>query len=150
MTLLIESIKSPLFERRTPDNIPAQAIAWLNDTKRQTLPVDMQACIKNCASKNIHIYTIESGGELCACFCLLFNELPYGRVMNLVRLAGKNVSAWKDGLVKFLESTAVKEGCVDFVMMGPLAWKKLFPMLQLSTCVFKKPFNLTSKNKTIE
>ena len=41
-------------------------------------------------------------------------------------------------LVDFLFDIAKQNQCTDFTMLGPLAWKRIFPELILSGCVYTR------------
>lgn len=136
------------FERHRPDNIPELAKNWLYAASKRTGISFLNAdeYIKNCDKKEIHIYTITDRDALKACFCVVFHL--DGKIMSLVLLGGEDVKSWRDEFVEFLFATAKKNGAVQFTMMGPLAWGKLFPELKLMSCVFG--INLTNEKETVE
>lgn len=89
------------------------------------------------------------GDDLLGGFCLTLRETP--RVLTMLLLGGKDLHLWRDDLVEFLQNKAKKLQCTEFYMMGPLAWGKLFPELDLVSCVYHaKPAYLTEPSKTIE
>jgi hypothetical protein len=127
------------FERHRPDNLPVQCKEWLIAASKRTgiSYLDVDKIIASCLTRDVQIYSMEEAGVLKACFCLNFHN----KTMNLLLLGGEDVKSWRDDLVRFLFATAKYEECTEFTMMGPLAWKRLFPEVTLRTCVFGR--NLT-------
>lgn len=140
------------FTRHLPDNVPEKAKEWLIKASQRTgiNNYDVNLLIANCQLPSILIYTVDDD-ELIGTFCLTIRDLGKRRILTMLLLGGVRLKIWRDDLVSFMEAIAEKHACTDFYMMGPEAYKRLFPMIKLVSCVYNKtPAYLTESRKNIQ
>lgn len=122
---------------RSVADLSSQEQDWLIAacTRNDLIHVDFDY-YKNSATARF--YSIINDGEPIASFILLFKNVFDGPSMTLVALGGSEPRKWRDKLVDFLEATAKEKKCVEFLMVGPPAWGRLFPEIKLVACVYGK------------
>ena len=83
------------------------------------------------------LFKAQENGIL-GCFYISFRQYPVGRVMSVILLGGRDFESWGVQLHEFLTALALKNGAVEFTMMGRKGWAKIFPDFEHLACIYRK------------
>ena len=76
------------------------------------------------------LWVVVEQGTIVSATTSVVSKFPTKKVCSLLLTAGRNMSDWREPVMKAIEGFAKNEGCDEIEMLGPKGWRRLNPDIE--------------------